>query len=315
MIHANKFIQVLLDRVAISLNFRHSYTCNWIVLLGIASVFGTLSFVPPVRSQARTVTSSATLGVIAHQAMVDIFRRKDTAAVARYFDEGLVQHDPKLADGLGGMKLFAAEIARSPSADITIYRTLVDDSIVLLHSRYQGVPRYGGPVIAFDLFRFKDDKIVEHWGGQQPEEPPNPSGRTEVDGPTVVLDRELTEANRALVQTYRETVFVSLRFDRIEEFIDGARYAQHASKIGDGIAGLRNRITSVAKAGGQLNIAARRYLADGNFVLVLSEGDLPTGATAIYDLFRVENGKIVEHWDVLAPIPPRAEWKNVNGPF
>lgn len=315
MIHANKFIQVLLDRVAISLNFRHIYTCNWIVLLGIASVFGTLSFVPPVRSQARTVTSSATLGVIARQAMVDIFRRKDTTAAARYFDEGLLQHDPKLADGLGGMKLFAAEIAGSPSADITIYRTLVDSNIVLLHSRYQGVPHYGGPVIAFDLFRFKDDKIVEHWGGQQPEEPPNPSGRTEVDGPTVVLDRELTEANRALVRTYRETVFVSLRFDRIEEFVDGARYAQHASKIGDGIAGLRNRITSVAKAGGQLNIAARRYLADGNFVLVLSEGDLPTGATAIYDLFRVENGKIVEHWDVLAPIPPRAEWKNANGPF
>jgi predicted SnoaL-like aldol condensation-catalyzing enzyme len=170
-------------------------------------------------------------------------------------------------------------------------------------------------VIAFDLFRFKDGKIVEHWGGQQPEEPPNPSGRTEVDGPTDVLDRERTEANRTLVRTYRDTVMVSLRFDRIEEFIDGAHYAQHASRIGDGIASLRKRIASVARDGGQLNIVARRYVADGNFVLVLSEGDLPTGPTALYDLFRVENGKIVEHWDVLSPIPPRAEWKNANGPF
>jgi predicted SnoaL-like aldol condensation-catalyzing enzyme len=267
------------------------------------------------QSQARTVTTADALGVTARQAMINIFRKKDVTAVDRYFDHALVQHDPNLADGLDGMKSFAAEVATSPSADITIYRTLVDDNLVLLHSKYQGAARFGGPAIAFDLFRFKDGKIVEHWGGQQPEEPPNPSGRTEVDGPIDVLDRERTEANRALVRAYRETVMISLHFGRIEEFIDGAHYAQHAAKIGDGIAGLRNRITSVAKDGGQLNIIARRYVADGNFVLVLSEGDLPTGPTALYDLFRVENGKIVEHWDVLAPIPPRAQWKNANGPF
>jgi predicted SnoaL-like aldol condensation-catalyzing enzyme len=114
---------------------------------------------------------------------------------------------------------------------------------------------------------------------------------------------------------YRETVMVSLRFDRIEEFIEGAHYAQHASKIGDGIARLRERIASVAKEGGRLYLTPRRFVAEGNFVLVLSEGELPSGPTALYDLFRVENGKIVEHWDVLTPIPPRDQWKNSNGPF
>jgi predicted SnoaL-like aldol condensation-catalyzing enzyme len=108
---------------------------------------------------------------------------------------------------------------------------------------------------------------------------------------------------------------VSLRFDRIEQFIEDAHYAQHASKIGDGIARLRDRIANVAKEGGQLYLTPRRFVAEGNFVLVLSEGDLPTGPTALYDLFRVENGKIVEHWDVLTPIPPRDQWKNSNGPF
>jgi predicted SnoaL-like aldol condensation-catalyzing enzyme len=98
---------------------------------------------------------------------------------------------------------------------------------------------------------------------------------------------------------------VSLRFDRIEEFIEDAHYAQHALKIGDGIAQLRARIASVAKEGGQLHLTPRRFLADGNFVLVLSEGDLASGPTALYDLFRVQNGKIVEHWDVLAPDPSK----------
>jgi predicted SnoaL-like aldol condensation-catalyzing enzyme len=107
---------------------------------------------------------------------------------------------------------------------------------------------------------------------------------------------------------------VGLRFDRIEEFVSPA-LVQHASKIGDGIAQLRERIASVAKEGGKVYLTPRRYVAQGNFVLVLSEGDLPTGATALYDLVRVENGKIVEHWDVLTPIPPPDRWKNSNGPF
>jgi predicted SnoaL-like aldol condensation-catalyzing enzyme len=267
------------------------------------------------QSQAQAVTISDTLATTAHQAMTDIFRKKDPTAVDRYFGASFVQHDPNLADGLAGMKSFAAEVASSLATDITIHRTLVDGDFVLLHSRYQGIARYGGPAIAFDLFRFKEGKIVEHWGGQEPEEPPNLSGRTQVDGPTQVLDRDKTEANRTLVRTYRETVMVALRFDRIEEFIEDAHYAQHASKIGDGIARLRDRIASVAKEGGQLYLTPRRFVAEGNFVLVLSEGDLPTGPTALYDLFRVDNGKIVEHWDVLTPIPPRDQWKNANGPF
>jgi predicted SnoaL-like aldol condensation-catalyzing enzyme len=262
----------------------------------------------------RPVTTSDALGANARQVMIDVFRKKDVTAVERNFGESFIQHDPNLADGLAGMKSFAAEIASSPAADIKIYRTLVDADFVLLHCRYEGVRRYAGPAIAFDLFRFKDSKIVEHWGGQQPETPPNLSGRTEVDGTTDIRDREKTEANRTLVRTYRETVMVALRSDRIEEFVDSS-LVQHASGLRDGIAQLRDRIASVAKAGGQLYLTPRRFVAEGNFVLVLSEGDLPSGPTALYDLFRVEDGKIVEHWDVLTPIPPRDQWKNANGPF
>jgi predicted SnoaL-like aldol condensation-catalyzing enzyme len=154
------------------------------LLAVIASGVGVLSDVAPAQSQDRTVTTSDTLGANARQAMIDIFRKKDATAVDRYFGKSFLQHDPNLADGLAGMKSFAAEVASSPTADITIYRTLVDGDFVLLHSRYEGVRRYGASAIAFDLFRFKGGRIVEHWGGQEPEAPPNPSGRTQVDGPT-----------------------------------------------------------------------------------------------------------------------------------
>lgn len=56
-------------------------------------------------------------------------------------------------------------------------------------------------------------------------------------------------------------------------------------------------------------------LGKGNFVLAVSEGSFAGAHTSFYDLFRVENGKIAEHWDVTEVIPAREEWKNENGKF
>jgi predicted SnoaL-like aldol condensation-catalyzing enzyme len=53
----------------------------------------------------------------------------------------------------------------------------------------------------------------------------------------------------------------------------------------------------------------------GNFVLLISEGLFDAKPTAFYDLYRIENGKQVEHWDVLETIPPTDQWKNPNGKF
>lgn len=254
------------------------------------------------------------IGATARRAVISIFRDRDLGAVERYFAEPLIQHDPNIADGLAGLRSLAAEVARSPSTDVTIYRTVVDDNTVMLHSKYDGMPGFPGPAIAFDLFRFKNGKIVEHWGGQGAEAGLNLSGRSQIDGPTDVVDRDKTEANRSLVRNFKQVVTVDLRFDRVNEFIDDDRYFQHASKVGDGIARLKARVSEVAKPGTAPVLIPRRYIAEGNFVLAVVEArtDRPT---TNYDLFRVENGRIVEHWDVLSSIPPPEHRKNTNEPF
>jgi predicted SnoaL-like aldol condensation-catalyzing enzyme len=58
-----------------------------------------------------------------------------------------------------------------------------------------------------------------------------------------------------------------------------------------------------------------RILAEGNFVLTVSEGSVNGIHSSFFDLFRVAHGKIVEHWDTAEAIPPRSEWKNDNGKF
>jgi predicted SnoaL-like aldol condensation-catalyzing enzyme len=56
-------------------------------------------------------------------------------------------------------------------------------------------------------------------------------------------------------------------------------------------------------------------LAEGNFVLCAAEGTFDGVNSALYDLVRIADGKIVEHWDSIEPIPPRSEWNNDNGKF
>jgi predicted SnoaL-like aldol condensation-catalyzing enzyme len=184
----------------------------------------------------------------------------------------------------------------------------------MLHSKYEGMPGFSGPVIAFDLFRFKNGKIIEHWGGQEAEAGLNLSGRSQVDGPTEVVDRDKTEANRIHVRSFKQVVTVDLRFDRVNDFIDDDRYFQHASKVGDGIARLKSRVSEVAKPDTAPVLIPRRYVAEGNFVLAVVEARTENPTTN-YDLFRVENGRIVEHWDVLSAIPALDRRKNENEPF
>jgi predicted SnoaL-like aldol condensation-catalyzing enzyme len=276
--------------------------------------FTIMSSFTPTKSQGSDASESAKLGETAQKVLIDIFRKKDVTAVDRYFAEPLIQHDPNIPDGLSGMKGFASEVAKSHTADITIYRTLVDGDRVLLQSRYEGLRNVQAPLIAFDLFRFKDGKIVEHWGGQEPEESVrNLSGHTQVDGPTAIGDREKTEVNRKLVQWYRDVITMQQHYDRIGEFL-ADNYIQHAVGVGDGIERLKRRFAAIVKPGASPTLIPRFYLADGNFVLSVVEArtDPPT---VNFDLFRIADSKIAEHWEVLSPIPPRDQWKNPNGPF
>ena len=87
-------------------------------------------------------------------------------------------------------------------------------------------------------------------------------------------------------------------------------------KIADGLSGLGAALEALGKQGIQM-IYDQTYqvLADGNYGLAVSEGSFGGAHTSYYDLFRVENGKIVEHWDVMETIADESTWQNQNGKF
>lgn len=56
-------------------------------------------------------------------------------------------------------------------------------------------------------------------------------------------------------------------------------------------------------------------LGEGNFVLAVSEGEFAGNHSSFYGLFRIEDNKIAEHWDVIETIVPESQRKNSNGKF
>ncbi len=223
-----------------------------------------------------------------------------------------IQHNLAVADGLAG---FGAVLAQLPkgSARVNTVRVFQDGDFVFTHTDYN----FFGPKIGFDIFRFENGKIVEHWDNLQ-EKPsaPNPSGRTMTDGPSVAADLDKTAVNKAFVRAFVDDILVNGRMDKLANYFNGDRYAQHNPQIADGLSGLGAALAALAKQGITMKYdRIHKVLGEGNFVLVVSEGSFGGQHTSFYDLFRVEVGKIAEHWDTIETIPPREQWKNRNGKF
>jgi predicted SnoaL-like aldol condensation-catalyzing enzyme len=226
--------------------------------------------------------------------------------------EKYIQHNLAVGDGLKG---FVEVLKALPpkSAKVNTVRVLQDGDFVFSHTDYN----FFGPKISFDIFRFEDGKIVEHWDNLQ-EKPAkaNPSNHSMTDGPTDVKDMDKTDANKKFVRNFVEDILVNGKLDKLAGYFDGDNYVQHNPQIGDGLTGLGKALEAMAKAGVTMKYdKVHRVLGEGNFVLIVSEGKLGSKHTAFYDLFRVENGKIAEHWDTIETIPPKDQWKNNNGKF
>lgn len=235
----------------------------------------------------------------------------DTKPVSYVNAERYTQHNLSVEDGLEGFGKALA--ALNGTGRVNTVRVLQDGDYVVAHTDYE----FFGPKVGFDIFRFEKGKIVEHWDNLQTKpEGTNPSGRTMLDGTTTIKDRKKTKANKRLVQSFVEDILRDGKMDKIGEYIVSNHYIQHNPAIADGLDGLGAALEAMAKQGITMRYdRIHKVLGEGNFVLVVSEGAFAGKPTSFYDLFRVENGKIVEHWDTIEEILPNAEHKHGNGKF
>lgn len=137
-----------------------------------------------------------------------------------------------------------------------------------------------------------------------------------IDGPATPADLDKTEANKAFVRSFVIDILVDGKLDKFAGYYDADNYIQHNPQIADGLSGLGKALETMAKAGITMKYdRIHKVLGQGNFVLVVSEGSFAGKPTSFYDLFRVLNGKITEHWDTIETVQPSSTWKNSNGKF
>ena len=237
------------------------------------------------------------------------FNQHDPAAVDRYVGAAYIQHSALVGDGPDALRELIASLGEEVRYENV--RLFADGDLVAAHGRYFGFGET--PLVAFDIFRIADGKLVEHWDGLQPEAAPNPSGHTALDGPTVVSRPDETDQSRMIAEAFVDEVLIGGNLDRLTELVSTETYTQHNPQIADGLDGLGAALEALAAQGISLIYNARhRTVAEGEFVLIQSDGDFGR-PVLYYDLFRIEAGKIVEHWDVIQDIV--ADLQHDNGQF
>ncbi len=235
----------------------------------------------------------------------------DAASVAVVNEDKYIQHNPQTHEGSEGLAALFKRLSET-SPRVNIVRIFEDGDFVFAHTEYD----FASSNIGFEVFRFENDLAVEHWDNIQRRHGPNASGHTMVDGSTEVSDHDRTEANRELVRSFVVDVLINRRLDKLEYYIDNASYTQHNPMIADGLSALRSVLQSRSDKGLLIQYdRVHRLLAEGNFVLSVGEGSVDGVHSAFYDLFRIAEGRLVEHWDTVEAIPPRIEWLNDNGKF
>ena len=120
-----------------------------------------------------------------------------------------------------------------------------------------------------------------------------------------------TEANKRTVLEFYEAGLNKKDFEAASKYF-GPKYIQHNPGAPDGIEGFKSFVGFLRDKFPNSHSEIRRVFADGDFVIlhVHAVREPGTRGRAIVDIFRLENGKIVEHWDVAQDIPEKMPHNN-----
>ncbi|GAB3249807.1 nuclear transport factor 2 family protein [Larkinella harenae] len=143
-----------------------------------------------------------------------------------------------------------------------------------------------------DLFRIRNGQLIEHWDVIEDQPETSLNGHPMMGGAVEPADFGATARNKALVADFFQTVFVDRKLERLPDFV-ATDLVQHHPNIANGIDGLRHYLQRTGSTQRMI-----RIIGEGNFVVVQSAefSDQRTGL--FFDIFRLNDGKIVEHWSV-----------------
>lgn len=252
-----------------------------------------------IMSAKDTVVAAATM----------LFGEKDPSAVTKYFGPTYTQHSTMASDGIEGLSQLANNVP--VGFDYEIIRSISEGDLVLVQGVYTGIVDH--QLVAFDVYRAAHGRVVEHWDSLTPRLADTADGRSQISGPTGPVDLEKTGENKALVTEFTERVLVGSDFSNIENYISSDSFTEHNLESRNGIEGFRAKLVAWTEPENLVVYTKlHQVIAEGDFVFTRAAGQ-SDGPVMLNDLWRIEDGKIVEHWYAIDSIP--AELPHSNGVF
>ena len=156
-----------------------------------------------------------------------------------------------------------------------------------------------------------DDRVIEHWGVAAPYSGHTKSGRTAIDGPTEISDRDRTGENKTIVRKMiKKVLMTGGKPSQVDRSVSDT-HVRHNTELADGVSSFQDLT------------AADDALVYDEIVLLVGEGDFVASLCRVHrddisyaqtDVFRLKQGLIVERWANSEAVPPEELWVN-SGPF
>jgi predicted SnoaL-like aldol condensation-catalyzing enzyme len=219
-----------------------------------------------------------------------IIRDHDLSLVDEYIREDYIQHSPTVKDGKAGileMLHFLKSLPQPKEHGVSpIIRTIAEGDLVAVHLDVQFM---GKRVAVVDLFRLQEGKIAEHWDASEMQPEKQDSLITMTNGTTAIDETMDSVANKRLVNEFYRNAFGKDDAILAGKYI-GENYLDHnpdgkLHKASDG------------------SVKVHRLIAEGNFVIAQCEVVSLSSRYARYDIFRIADDKIAEHWCVEQEVP------------
>ncbi|MEN7341461.1 MAG: nuclear transport factor 2 family protein [Pseudomonadota bacterium] len=237
------------------------------------------------------------------------------AAVEQFTGHRYTQHSTGVGDGVEGFLTFLEPfLERNPDRHIEIV-CLYEDGPWVFCSAYQSLNGGSAQWVTMDLF-YTDSHglILEHWDTIAAFATDTPSGNDMVGGTRDVDPNARTastaNATKSLVLEFTKQVLQQGDLSKLDEFVD-ENLVQHAATIERGRDGLKQWIQSDACGDYEMLF---QLIGDGDFAVTYGKRHAGGNDIAVFDIYRVADGKIVEHWMNEEVIGPRDQWGN-SGKF
>ncbi|WFE89246.1 hypothetical protein K1718_24330 [Roseibium porphyridii] len=232
-------------------------------------------------------------------------------AVQKYTGHRYTQHSTGVGDGVEGfLTFFEPFLERNPKREIEIVRILEDGPWIFC-SAFQSLNDGAARWVTMDMFYTgADGLILEHWDTIAPYAAKTKSGADMVGGTTAIDHSADTATNKELVLEFTKQVRQEGHLNRLDQFV-AMDLIQHSPSIGPGGRGLADWFASEAAGSYQMLF---KLIGQGDFVVTYGKRRASGKDIAVFDVYRIANGVIAEHWMNEETIGPRETWGN-SGKF